>query len=441
LGNRTVAKSRNLDEKPFITQIKRESVIVMKKNSTCQLVVFLCLMLIAPIFFPAVWATENSWTTMASMPTARSSLGAAVIDGKIYAIGGKDGVNEVYDPATNTWATKAPLPSQRTSFGIATYANKIYVIGGYANTTTDGISNLSGLVEVYDPATNSWETKTSMPTPRAQLTACTVNGKIYTLGGFENSFSGKCSAVNQVYDPETDTWSTKKPMLADMYAHCAVALGDKIYVIWGQSGGQSGSYLSGPWNQIYDTRTNTWTLGAAPPEPVHRSAAVATSGLYAPQKIYVIGGEVGFMEATNTTQIYDPQTDTWSMGASMPTARQRLALAVVDDLIYAIGGSYPEYWNPASNSQNRHYTLLSASNVESLNFVPQQNSALNERYTPIGYAGHEPSEATSPPNDGTKSQPDLPVVAIAAASVAVVAVAGVTVLLFLRKYTRRQQTS
>jgi len=413
----------------------------MKKNSTCQLVGFLCLMLIAPIFFPVVWATENSWTTIASMPTARSSLGAAVIDGKIYVIGGKDGVNEVYDPATNTWATKAPLPSQRTSFGIATYANKIYVIGGYANTTTDGISNLSGLVEVYDPATNSWETKTSMPTPRAQLTACTVNGKIYTLGGFENAFSGKCSAVNEVYDPETDTWSTKKPMLADMYAHCAVALGDKIYVIWGQSGGQSGSYLSGPWNQIYDTKTNTWTLGATPPKPVHRSAAAVTSGLYAPQKIYVIGGEVGFMQATNTTQIYDPQTDTWSMGASMPTARQRLALAVVDDLIYAIGGSYPEDWETASISQNKHYTLLSASKVKPLNFVPQQNSALNERYTPIGYIEHEQTAPASTPNN-IESQTDLPLIALAAACAVVVAVTGVAILayFFLKKKIRSNKT-
>lgn len=409
--------------------------LAMKKNNACLLVVFLCLILTAPVFFSAVEAAEDSWATMASMPTARSLLGAAVVDGKIYVVGGQGGINEVYDPATNTWATMSPLPSQRTSFGIVTYANKIYVIGGYANTTTEGIPNLSGLVEVYDPVTNNWGTKTSMPTPRAQLTACTVNGKIYTLGGFENSFSGKYSAVNEVYDPETDTWATKKPMLADMYAHCAVALGDKIYVIWGQSGGQSGSYLSGPWNQIYDTQTNSWTLGAAPPQPVHRSATVATSGLHAPQKIYVIGGEVGFMEATNTTQIYDPQTDTWSTGASMPTARQRLALAVVDDLIYAIGGSYPEYWETVSSSQNRHYTLLSASTVEPLNFVPQQNSALNERYTPIGYIENETTASASTPND-IESQTDLPIVALNATCAIVVAVIGVGILAYFKKYAR-----
>jgi N-acetylneuraminic acid mutarotase len=411
----------------------------MKKNSACLLVSLIVIMLVASVFFSAVKATDNSWVTMEPMPTARSSLGAAVVDGKIYVIGGKGGVNEVYDPAINTWATMSPLPSQRTSFGIATYANKIYVIGGYANTTTDGIQDLSGLVEVYDPVTNSWETKTSMPTPRAQLAACTVNGKIYTLGGFENSFSGKYSAVNEAYDPATDTWTTKKPMLAEMYAHCAVALGDKIYVIWGQSSGQSAGYLSGPWNQIYDTQTNSWTLGAAPPQPVHRSATVATSGLHAPQKIYVIGGEVGFMEATNTTQIYDPQMDTWSMGASMPTARQRLALAVVDDLIYAIGGSYPEYWETVSISQNRHYTLLSASNVEPLNFVPQQNSALNERYTPIGYIENEPTASASAPIDFTESHTDLPIGTVVAACAVIVAVSGIAILVYYKKYTRKQQ--
>ena len=54
---------------------------------------------------------EDSWTTKASMPTARAQLGVAVVNGKIYAIGGENNsatgpnvlnINEAYDPATNT---------------------------------------------------------------------------------------------------------------------------------------------------------------------------------------------------------------------------------------------------------------------------------------------------------------------------------------------------
>ena len=47
------------------------------------------------------------------MPTARSNLGVAVVDGKIYAIGGYNGnnlgTNEMYDPENNTWTTKTVL--------------------------------------------------------------------------------------------------------------------------------------------------------------------------------------------------------------------------------------------------------------------------------------------------------------------------------------------
>ena len=40
----------------------------------------------------------------------------------------------------------------------------------------------------------------------------------------------------------------------------------------------------------------------------------------------------------NFNQIYDPETDTWTKGAGMPTNRYGLGVAVIDDIIYAIGG-------------------------------------------------------------------------------------------------------
>jgi hypothetical protein len=345
----------------------------------------LCFVL-STLSLPLACAAEDRWVSKASMPTARAFFGVAVVDGKIYAIGGAGGVNEAYDPETNSWMTKKPMLTPRTSFAIATYENKIYCIGGYDNGTRTAIN------EVYDPATDSWETKSSMPTARSQLRAGAVNGKIYVIGGILDD--GEILSVNEVYDPETDTWTTKSSIPYGVYSHCAAVVDNKIYVMSGQSSspGNKGPD-KGPLNQIYDPETDTWTSGAPPPQPAHRSGAVATSGVSAPKRIYVIGGEVGFMEATNINQVYDPQTDIWSTGASMPTARQGLGVAVVNDVIYAIGGSFPDYLVSTSTSgdlNKPHITLVSAK-VTPINFMPQQHCGVNEQYTPIGSIPEFPS--------------------------------------------------
>ncbi|MGD6807073.1 MAG: hypothetical protein ACQCN4_08955 [Candidatus Bathyarchaeia archaeon] len=63
---------------------------------------------------------DDTWTQKAPMPTARYDTRVAVVNNKIYCIGGRTGsskealvnVNEMYDPTTDTWTEKA---RQKTS--------------------------------------------------------------------------------------------------------------------------------------------------------------------------------------------------------------------------------------------------------------------------------------------------------------------------------------
>src|SRR5665647_2969570 len=79
---------------------------------------------------------QSFWTTMSPMLTARGGFGVAVVDGKIYAIGGLTGndlpvsITEEYNPQTNEWTSKTPMPTPRSGFAITVYQNKIYIIGG-----------------------------------------------------------------------------------------------------------------------------------------------------------------------------------------------------------------------------------------------------------------------------------------------------------------------
>ena len=116
---------------------------------------------------------------LASMPTYRHDLTSAVVDGKIYCIGGYGSsaylnTVEVYDPKTDTWETKTNMPTDRYALTSAVVDGKIYCIGGYNN-------RILNTVEVYDPKTDTWETKANMPTKRYLLTSAVVDGKIYCI--------------------------------------------------------------------------------------------------------------------------------------------------------------------------------------------------------------------------------------------------------------------
>jgi energy-converting hydrogenase Eha subunit A len=320
--------------------------VPMMGDRRAKLIVFLvlCSLLFSLQNIATVRASEDSWTTLTEMPTARSGLGVAVVDGKIYAIGGVGGsdTNEMYNPETNTWVSKQPMPTARSRFGITVFENKIYVMGGAdANGFTDAN-------EVYDPATDTWETKASMPAGgRAELAVNAVNGKIYAIGGFFLGIFWIPSNLTEVYDPVTDTWTTNAEMPTAVYSCTSAVVDNKIYLI---ENGRSVTVAC--LNQIYDTETDTWSIGQPIPTRAVGAAAVATTGVYAPKRIYVIGG--GDLFTYDLNQIYDPATDTWTTGTAMPTPRQRLGVVAINDMIYAIGGYQID--SDARVSKNERYT-------------------------------------------------------------------------------------
>ena len=317
---------------------------VTSANKQAQAVVIILIVSIAlsALHFSPVNAAEeeSSWTSLAPMPTARGELGVAVANGKIYAIGGTNGnstlnTNEEYDPITNHWSTKASMPTARSGFAIVVYQNKIYCIGGEVS------NSFTANTEVYDPATDTWETKSSMPTPRADLSANLVNDKIYLIGGKKYSSTTpyyRQTDVNEAYDPVTDTWSKNAPLPTAVQSYASAAVGDKIYIIGGSKpSSKLGLDIVINANQIYDTKTDSWSNGANMNTLVSYGAAVATTGYMAPTRIYLIGGYIA-NNYSNKTQVYNTYDNTWTNGTSMLTARGYLSATTINDILYAIGG-------------------------------------------------------------------------------------------------------
>lgn len=156
----------------------------------------------------------GSWSAAAPMLTARNHHGASLIDGKIYVVGGRIGstfiiglsnnisTNEVYDIAKNTWAAVLGMPTPRSGVGTAVLNGRMHVLGGEAY-----LNDLVGTYrthEAFDPKTNSWQRLPPMPTPRHGLAVAEIGGKMYAVSGSNVAGGGgphEGVNVNEVYDP------------------------------------------------------------------------------------------------------------------------------------------------------------------------------------------------------------------------------------------------
>src|SRR6266852_5929097 len=201
----------------------------------------------------------DKWAKKRPMALAAHHVSFTEHKGKIYAFGGFvlpvsgppawvpiDNAWE-YDPAADSWKALAPMPTKRGSPVAAVAGDKLYVIGGA--TTPPGSKETAvhparphvsvGTVEEYDPATNAWRQRSSMPTPRNHATAGVVNGKIYVIGGrvggaFITSGSSNVDVVEE-YDPATDTWgSSRAKMPSPRSAMASGVYGGRIYVTGGE---------------------------------------------------------------------------------------------------------------------------------------------------------------------------------------------------------------
>jgi N-acetylneuraminic acid mutarotase len=402
--------SRNLDKNAFTSETARvkQGIGVGKTAALLLVLIFLAALNIV-IAEPASpdERKENSWTTESAMPQTISGVKAAVVDGKIYVMGGT--FNYEYNPATGNWTAKKPMPTPRIgSFGIAACQNKIYVIGGEDEALSSRGYYFLSTNEVYDPTTDTWETKKPMPTSRRYIEANVVHGKIYVIGGTtyasDNSNHSNDTDVNEVYDPITDVWETKQPALIAVDNYVSAVVGNKIYIMGGTSDQIYDGSLRWVSNQIYDVETDTWSFGASLPNATYFAAACVTTGSMAPKRIYTIGG--GFTEATNVVNVYDPASDNWTSGTPMPTKRSSLAVGIVNDIVYAMGGSLG--WE-GGDWPFTGYSLGTTDAVEA--------------YTPIGYG-------TIPPKP--ESEP-FPTSLVIATSGILVTVVGVGLLVYFKK--------
>ena len=124
---------------------------------------------------------------------------------------------------------------------VAVVDGVIYVIGGDVKVGPETYSTeTSTSVIAYDPTTDTWTTRASLPKPVKSASVGVVNGRIYVAGGTQFAWTGPDTYVTEIwtpyvyaYDPQTDQWSIQSPMRTGRYDATAAGLDGVLYVIGG----------------------------------------------------------------------------------------------------------------------------------------------------------------------------------------------------------------
>jgi N-acetylneuraminic acid mutarotase len=136
----------------------------------------------------------GTFTLTGRLVTPRSGHTATLLASGLVLIAGGENVNgislsktELYKPATGTFAATANMPSNRQEHrAVLLPSGSVLVVGGnkVSSTTTTVLASCA----IYNPATGSWTTASTMKNARADHTATLLhNGHVLVTGGDNTS--------------------------------------------------------------------------------------------------------------------------------------------------------------------------------------------------------------------------------------------------------------
>jgi N-acetylneuraminic acid mutarotase len=240
-----------------------------------------------------------------------------MIGNNLYVSGGADSASHatndlhMYDPGTNTWIAKASLPA-----GVNVYAGNAFTINGLGYVVDGelpGSYNYDHTLHQYDPVADQWVTKAGFPGTGGYTATSFAIGKYGYLG---LGFSPYLDSFYR-YDAQYDSWAP----IASLPGHSrqgAVAFVINGFAYVGLGGYQSGSSFVNQTDLYkFDPSNGSWTaIAPFPDTPRIDAQAIALNG-----KGYVVAGMGATLgDYTNRVWEYDPQNNSWTQIDTFPVA-------------------------------------------------------------------------------------------------------------------------
>jgi non-specific serine/threonine protein kinase len=187
------------------------------------------------------WVFEgNRWRTLPRPPERRAAGGAAIVERRLYVVGGvgPNGLARktlVLDLDTRRWST-APGPTPREHLAVVGARGRVYALGG----RRAGIDTNLAAFESFAPGGRRWLALPPVPQPRGGTGAAAVRGSIVSVGGEEPA--GTIAGV-YAYDIAARRWAGLADLPTARHGLGVVALAGRVYAVAG--GQQPGLFVSG----------------------------------------------------------------------------------------------------------------------------------------------------------------------------------------------------
>ncbi len=281
---------------------------------------------------------DCAWNALANSELSKVEAQSVKVNGKLYVLAGFlsglqiTAATEIYDPSTDSWENGADMPIPVTHMGAVAVDDEIWIVAGFVG-NHPGVA--TDAVQIYNTTTDSWSVGPPIPNPRGSGAAVYSNGKIHFFGGL---LPDRRTDVGEHYildvNDQASGWIAAANMPNPRNHLSGAAVNGLIYAIGGQFG-HDGGVQDQQFLDVYDPQTDSWTAKADLPS---KRSHFEPGTMVHNEKIIIVGGRRGNFFFDDVTE-YDPATDTWSELCELPTTLLAPAAKVFgDQLIVANGG-------------------------------------------------------------------------------------------------------
>jgi N-acetylneuraminic acid mutarotase len=219
--------------------------------------------------------------------------GAALVNGKIYVIGGVGRIGnfwkdvQVFDIATGRISEGPEMPRPRSYFATAVVGGRIFVIGGNVgrHDTTDELDSLN-------LQSGTWTKGASMPAA-VVMRGTVVGAHVIIPGGIYEHDTVLTSVLS--YDTQNGTWSSLEPLCAPIATSTVEVLDRHLYVF--------GDYQGSARLIAYDLPS-----GKSQSVDLDEVAGKHAASVAVGRSIYLIGGSMPSRRrglASNRIEVFD----------------------------------------------------------------------------------------------------------------------------------------